>query len=752
MTIKTFDLNTLSKALQSNAQSNQSYPIDMSNDTMKRILLEMGVKPSHVEIAMRRAAQQNEPLATIMRDFSFISGEAVAQALSKQTGIPYFSIEQLNNVDKSKLKHISIPSFLGYNPVDIEGDTLVIAVSDVARVSDATNKFRSGKTKVVIASEHTIQAAYRTFFAKTEEAVDLAIQEFRRTAELSAKDDDSTSSGALRQVYFALIRHACYSGASDIYLDRSEFVGFIKLKINGVGTLFRTLDLDLYQRIMNKLVQENVKADELKKRPREALVKLKEEDAKDYPDIANRYSMRLELSESRGVRSAVIRILDRNSNATDLERLGLDEDTYRKIMKVSKAPTGFFIITGPTGSGKTTTMYAVIKKIDPVERSIQSIENPIEYEHGLWTQFELRKDAQDEGDEYNEWLKALLRNAPDVILIGEVRDKGVARICLNAANTGHLVFASLHTNTAPLAIVRLRDLEVDMNVLASVLLGVLGQRLVRLLCNHCKVEDTSVETQERINIFNKEKKVYRTYKAGDGCPNCDHTGYRGRAMVYELFEMNAETRILLEKNASPTEIALSGLPVEKSMWACGLRLIQQGSTSIEELENRVPYADVEYMLQTRQLRAAQGKKEDEPRATLAARTKDMVDVEVVEESLQIGQKLQVNTATAPAAPRPREEAQGSTKNVQEHQHAVVRKDPPKDVRSDRTPVDNPPKPHNKGEGSKSQHSQQQEVKSNMTELPHEQTLSSEGTSSHDNSVQGESTPKPKQRHWRGGRR
>ena len=639
MTIKPFAMTAIARHTRE-ATSNVVAEDMVSNDALKQILLKMGVKPSHVEIAMRRAEQQGESLAKIMRDFSFVSGEGVAQALSTQTGFPYFPLERLDTVDKAKLSAIEVPTFASYIPVDVVDGELLVAVSDTSDVVNATNKYRDYRPKVVLASEHTIQTAYRKYFAKTAEAVDIAIAEFMVSNDLSARQDDLNITGPLRKAYYAIIRHACYAGASDIYLDRSEFVGYIKLKINGVGTLFRTMDIALYDRIMNKLVQDNTKADELKQRPREAVVKLKEEDALEYPDIANRFNMRLELSESRGIRSAVIRILDKNANATDLERLGLDDYTYKKIAQISRAPTGFFIITGPTGSGKTTTMYAVIKKIDPVERSIQSIENPIEYEHGLWTQFELRKDAQDEGDEYNEWLKALLRNAPDVILIGEVRDKGVARICLNAANTGHLVFASLHTNTAPLAIVRLRDLEVDMNALSSVLLGVLGQRLVRLLCNHCKVPDDSVETQERINAFNTEKQVYRTYKAGDGCVNCDFTGYRGRSMVYELFEMNAETRILLEKDASPTEIAMSGLPVEKSMWACGLRLIQRGATSLEELENRVPYSDVEFMLKTRK------------KALPPAAPQPVVEVAPAEqEVMAIGHTLQT---TSPVVKAPKE--------------------------------------------------------------------------------------------------
>ena len=560
-------------------------PYSKAHESMRRILLDMGVKSSHVHIALRRARQTGESLAQIMRDFGFLSGEGVALAVSRQTGLEYFPVEKAGDVPKQALRDIEIGDFQHYAPVGFDPDgSLLLAVPDASVIVQAKNAFYAQKTRIVIASEHTIQTIFRRVFSNTERAFDDAVSRFTKAQQARMRGDETAAIGLIRDVYFALLRHACYSGASDLYLYKSEFVGIVRLKINGVGQIFRTIDKDIYDRLLNKLVQDNTKADDLRVRPKESVVELSDEDKEQYPDIAQRFGFRLELAESRGVRSAVIRVLDKDSSATDLDRLGFDKRTYKTLSKAARTATGLFLVTGPTGSGKTTTLYALLKSIDAVERSVQSIENPVEYKHGLWNQFEVRKDAQNEGTEYNEWLKALLRNAPDVILVGEVRDRNVANICLDAANTGHLVFATLHTNDAPKSIARLRSLEIDMGLLSSVLLGILAQRLVRLLCPQCKEPDGSEETREILSEPYLGDIEATPFKAGQGCQHCDFTGYRGRQMIYEVLEINAATREALERNDPISVIARHGLTPDRTMWSNGLRLVVAGATSRDELE------------------------------------------------------------------------------------------------------------------------------------------------------------------------
>lgn len=556
-------------------------------DKMQNILLEMGVKPSHVHIAMARARSTGEPLAKIMRDFGFLSGEQVAEAVSKQSGLPHFTHADIDGIRRDDIAKLDLKEFRGFVPVGYSASKrLRLAIPEMGLSNDARNTFHAHPSELVIASEHTIQTVFRRFFARTEDAVDAAVKEFEDKVERGRQDDeDEFSSGYVRNVLFSILRHACYAGASDIYFFKSEYVGVVKLKINGVGTLFRTLSAELYDRVLNKLIADNAKSEDLRREPKETFVQFNDDDQKRLPDIVIRWGFRLELAETRGKRTAVIRLLDKNSAATDIDKLGFDETSYDYIKTVSNTSDGFFLVTGPTGSGKTTTLYALLKSIDPVERSVQSIENPIEYTHGLWMQYEVRKDATNEGEEYNKWLKALLRNAPDVILVGEVRDRDVANISLNAANTGHLVFATLHTNNAVLALGRLRSLNLDQNVLASVLLGILAQRLIRTLCLACREPDTTLATRKLL----EEEESYlgnalKPFRAGRGCSDCDYTGYRGRRMIYEVLRVTPAVREAIELNEPPTSIARKGMRPDETIWACGMRLVAQGLTSMDELK------------------------------------------------------------------------------------------------------------------------------------------------------------------------
>jgi type II secretory ATPase GspE/PulE/Tfp pilus assembly ATPase PilB-like protein len=478
------------------------------------------------------------------------------------------------------LQGLTLSEYRKFVPVSRDDDgTIVLAVPDDRVINDAKNEFFNAKTRIVIASEATIQTVYRKHFANTEHAFDLAVEAFMRGLNNSKSEEDA---GLLRDVFGALLRHSCYSGASDLYLYKSEFVGLIKLKINGVGQMFRSIDSELFDRLLTKLVTENTKVEDLRREPKESIIEFSEEDRKRYEDITSRFGFRLELTESRGVRNAVVRILDRQGSATELSKLGLDDHTLNALRRMSQTSTGLIIVTGPTGSGKTTTLYSMLKAIDPVERSIQSIENPVEYRHGLWQQYELRKDSTNEGEEFQKWLKALLRNAPDVILMGEIRDSEVAQILLDAANTGHLAFTTLHTNNAALALARLKRFNVDQATLASVLLGVMGQRLLRVLCNDCKVPDTRSETVNNLEVTYLPTNK-KPHMPGDGCPNCDYTGYRGRRMIYELLEVTPEVKVLIEDGATPTQVAAKGIRAGASMWAHGLKLVADGITSMDEV-------------------------------------------------------------------------------------------------------------------------------------------------------------------------
>lgn len=568
-------------------QANTDNSLDIAS--LAAVLYDMGVKSGHVRATIERAEATGETLPQIARDYGFLTQEQVAEAISRLTGYDYFSHSQVDAIDTAIVSAVPLKEFRGFVPVGRHQDgALILAVSDAGDVNRAKNEFYQERTRIVIASESTIQTVYRRFFARTEQEFDRAVEAMMRLLRSRTEDEDP---GLMRAILGSLLRHACYVGASDLYLHKSEHVGVIKLKINGVGTIFRSIDKEIFDRLLNKLVTENGgRQEDLKRQPQEAVIQFVDEEAKRYEDIVTRYGFRLQLAETRGNRTAVIRILDKQATFSELPKLGFDDATYRKLVKVTNTATGLFLVTGPTGSGKTSTLYAILRAIDPVERSIQTIENPIEYSHGLWMQYEGSKalahqeeTTEDrEGREFQKWLKHLLRNAPDVVLVGEVRDAFVARVLLDASNTGHLVFSTLHTNNAALAMARLRDLGVNMPALANVLLGVLSQRLVRTLCPYCRKPDERQETVTALSVTYIQSSG-PAYRAGEGCPHCKYTGYRSRRMIYELLDVTPEVRRLIEDEKAPSEIAEAGIKEGHSMWACGLKLVAQGATSLDEV-------------------------------------------------------------------------------------------------------------------------------------------------------------------------
>jgi type IV pilus assembly protein PilB len=565
-------------------------------EQMSGILNRMGVSPSRVEIAMQRERQTKEHMSQIMRDLGFLTAENVARALAIQAHLEFFPSESVGLVDAGSLrsdKNIvsAMQLYRGFAPIYIKGSRLVLAVSDAASISVAANHFTDHKTVVVVASDSTIQMLYRQYFSSTEGVFDEKLKIYNEIIASKTEDLDQ-SPGLLRDILGAVLRHACTQKVSDIHMHMTEHVGVIKLTIDGESIVFRSIPEDLYKRILNRLISDaKIKEEDLRGGMKEGSVEWSKEDMALYDDIFSRYGFRLQLGDGKGGYTAVIRILDRNSNAAELANLNFDAWTENELRNVINTSAGLMLVTGPTGSGKTTTLYAILKEIDAVTRSIQTIENPVEYRNGLWMQYEISRAAKAEGAEWGKMLKGLLRNAPKVILLGEVRDSETAKILIDAANTGHLVFSTLHTSTAAMAIARLKKLEVDMDSLAAELLGVMAQRLVRILCKHCSVDDTGPDALSALEDsdvapFMGERITWTPKHASvSGCKVCNYTGYIGRKSIYELMRTSPKVRALIESGASTSAIARAGIRPGQTIWHCGMRLVASGLTSIAALRS-----------------------------------------------------------------------------------------------------------------------------------------------------------------------
>jgi len=292
--------------------------------------------------------------------------------------------------------------------------------------------------------------------------------------------------------------------------------------------------------------------------------------------------------------SVVLRILRPESVRIGVQNLGFEEDDYKIFQKIIKRPNGIFLVTGPTGSGKTTTLYAAINELNRPDRKIITAEDPVEYNFVGVNQCQVRENI---GLTFSKILRSMLRQAPNIILVGEIRDKEVAEVAIQAALTGHLVFSTLHTNDAPSAITRLIDMGVKPFLVASSIQAVMAQRLIRALCPKCKQPDKDPDPMwlKLAGIRPQDLKDRVTYKAR-GCDYCSNTGFRGRIGVFELMQMNSEIRSLAFERAPTNKVRKAALAGGmKNLLADGRIKVLAGVSTAEEV---VKVAQIEGMVQT----------------------------------------------------------------------------------------------------------------------------------------------------------
>jgi type IV pilus assembly protein PilB len=288
--------------------------------------------------------------------------------------------------------------------------------------------------------------------------------------------------------------------------------------------------------------------------------------------------------------SVVMRVLDRGNVSLDLDKVGMREDDLATVRQLVHKPNGIMVCTGPTGSGKTTTLYAALRELNDPSTKLITAEDPVEYDIDGIIQCQIKPEIE---LTFARILRSMLRQDPDVILVGEIRDKETAEIAVQASLTGHLVFSTLHTNDAPSAVARLLDLGVEPFLVTATLEGIVAQRLVRKICLSCKTEYTPGEEQLMELELRPEDVVGKRFFYGKGCPNCNNTGYKGRFGLYEIMTLDDDIREMIIQHASTQVIRMEarkrGL---RTLRQCGLMAIFDGVTSIEEVSRETLTEDV----------------------------------------------------------------------------------------------------------------------------------------------------------------
>ncbi|MBL6706801.1 MAG: type II/IV secretion system protein, partial [Planctomycetaceae bacterium] len=440
-------------------------------------------------------------------------------------------------------------------PLRIDGDSIVVAINDPMKfeVIDKLRFILNREIKCEVAPNDAILTAINRHYGQSEtESVDSMLQEFTETAidftqtEISAAEaggdgvtDDSGS--PIIKLVNLIVSEALNMRASDIHIEPFEDRIRIRYRIDGKLIERDSPPKRLLGAIVSRIkIMGGIDIAE-KRRPQDGRIKTRVG--------PKEIDLRVSIMPTNHGQAVVMRILDRDSIKIGIRNLGFSEENYRTFQNIIRRPNGIFLVTGPTGSGKTTTLYSALGELNRPDRKIITAEDPVEYLLNGINQTEVRASI---GVTFQKIIKAMLRQAPNVILVGEIRDLETAEMAIQASLTGHLVFSTLHTNDAPGSITRLIDMHVQPFLVASSVMAVLGQRLARRNCAKCVEPFTPSQSEIEHFDITQDMLATATFMRGKGCSHCHHTGFRGRVAVHELMTMNAAIREMTF-NREPTQ-------------------------------------------------------------------------------------------------------------------------------------------------------------------------------------------------------
>ncbi len=440
-------------------------------------------------------------------------------------------------------------------PLRMEGDSLVVAINDPMKfeVIDKLRFILNREIQCEVAANDAILTAINRHYGQSEtESVDSMLQEFTETAidftqtevteaETTGDGNSDDESSPIIRLVNLIVSEALNMRASDIHIEPFEDRIRIRYRIDGKLVERDSPPKRLLGSIVSRIkIMASIDIAE-KRRPQDGRIKTRVG--------PKEIDLRVSIMPTNHGQGLVLRILDRDSIKIGIRNLGFSEENYRTFQNIIRRPNGIFLVTGPTGSGKTTTLYSAIGELNRPDKKIITAEDPVEYLLAGINQCEIRSKI---GLTFASVIKAMLRQAPNVILVGEIRDLETAEMAIQASLTGHLVFSTLHTNDAPGAITRLIDMHVQPFLVASSVMAVLAQRLSRRICSKCNEPYKPSESEIQHFDITPEMIENATFMRGRGCNNCHHTGFRGRVAVHEQMIMNAAIREMTF-NREPTQ-------------------------------------------------------------------------------------------------------------------------------------------------------------------------------------------------------
>ena len=543
------------------------------------ILIELeAATEQEVSAALKKQMDGDKrPIGYILVEMGATSPESVARALAEQFDVRYVDLEGL--VIPEKVAAL-VPEAMARERkcigVTLQGRTLTVAMANPLDLElvDTLRFTTSLQIEVALASERQIEATVNNSFGLSENKIEAMLGEMTENLNVREVDNEEEEDDALIVKFVQqIIQNADNNRASDIHIEPMQDHLRIRYRIDGVCI---TMD-PAPKRLQGPVIQRlKIMADmpiEEKRKPLDGRIKIKLKD--------KRIDLRVSSLPTVWGESIVMRILDSGNLKTSLEDMGFDAGDFKIYNNLIKRPNGIMLVTGPTGSGKTTTLYATLGALNTVDRKIITAEDPVEYNLPGINQCQVHAKI---GLDFPRILRAMLRQAPNVILVGEIRDAETAQIAIQASLTGHLVFSTLHTNDAPSAVTRLIDMGVQPFLVATSIQAVLAQRLVRANCPKC-LEPFEPDPKHILALGLKpEQTAGRQWIHGRGCDHCKGTGYRGRRGIFELMVLNREIRDLAFNRGTASEIRRAAVANGMATLAMdGARKALQGVTTPEEV-------------------------------------------------------------------------------------------------------------------------------------------------------------------------
>lgn len=566
-------------------QSNRLGEILVKNNLIDRDQLNRALQEQKLSGGVLR-------LGSILIDQKLLTEEKLTSFLSKQYGVPSVNLADYE-IDPAVIKIIPPEVVQKYQllPVNRAGATLIVAVSDPSNLFAIEDiKFMTGyNIEMVVASERDIKTSIDKYYDQSASLADVMSDMDVEDFEI-VDDDEQVDIGSLERatedapvvkMVNAILQDAIRKKASDIHVEPYEKLFRVRYRIDGVLYEVMKPPLKLKNAITSR-IKIMAELDIAERRlPQDGRIKIKLGGGKDM-------DFRVSCLPTLFGEKIVMRLLDKGNLQTDLTKLGYEPEALAHFMHEIHKPFGMVLVTGPTGSGKTVSLYSAIAELNKVSENISTAEDPVEFNFAGINQVQMHEDI---GLNFSAALRSFLRQDPDIIMIGEIRDFETAEIAIKAALTGHMVLSTLHTNDAPATINRLLNMGIEPFLVASAVNLITAQRLARRVCGECKApEEIPVQALIDAGVSPDEASSYVCMR-GKGCPACNNTGYKGRVGFYQVMPMREEIKELILNGANTAEIKRESMRIGiKTMRQSGLTKLKEGVTSFEEVL-RITVAD-----------------------------------------------------------------------------------------------------------------------------------------------------------------